>query len=1148
MRIRPLLWPVLIALLGFAAPARATTFTVNVTDDTNDGTCNAAHCSLREALQAAQAAGGAPHTIAFNIPGGGVKTINVLLANGNLALINQSVTIDGFTQPGSVPNTNASGAINAVPLIEVHGVGLASGLQVFDPGPGITVVIRGLVVNGFTGGEIFQNGGILTVQGCFIGTTADGLAAVAANASATGVGVTINTLHVGGLAPADRNVISGLSTGISGGVNFANVLITVQGNLVGTSKSGTAAVANQTGYRSSGAGGGNVASQIGGATLPARNVFSGNTGTGINISNGGVGTTSTAINSFIKGNLIGTDATGTSPIPNGIGVEVTNGPNFSVGGLAAGEGNTIAFNSGAGVFLQSSIDGLSVLSNSIHDNGGLGIDIDGFGATANDPGDADFNRPNFPVVTAIARGAGSTTVQGTFDAPTTGTYRLQMFRNVLPDASSHGEGQTLVGQITPVVGATGSQPFSITVPVAIPDSEFIAFTLTDPGNNTSEFSEFIADLSLTETDVPDPAFQGQQVTNTFTVTNSAASLFPSAPVNVVYSINSSGQATFVSASGGATPVGSQVTMPVGALVPGQSATRTVVVTYSGLGTFQSSVTATTRVTDPTPVGEQFFTTFVQAGVPVTFTISGQVRDLNDTGVPSVTMTLSGSQNGTLTTDADGHYAFTGLAQGGTYTVTPTASTFTFTPPSQTFPNLQANQVAGFFVARTGTFARYFAEGATGAFFDTFIALFNATGQPTTVTVKFQKDNGQVISKTVTLAGLARATIVPETLPGLEAASFSTVIESTQPIIADRTMRWDDAGYGSHAETSVAAPLTTWYLAEGATTGGFNLFYLIQNPTAQPAAVQVQYLRPAPAAPIVKTYTVNANTRRTIYVNGEDPLLDEAEIAAVITSTNAVPIVVERAMYLDANGQLFGAGHESAAVPDLSTSWFFAEGATGPFFNMFLLVANPGDVDASLEFQYLLPSGQVITRTHVARAHSRLTIGVHEEDLGLARAAVSTTLRSTNGVPVLAERAMWWPAIGLAAQWQEGHNSAGAVRTGEKWGLAEGEEGGPLSQQTFVLVANTSDTAGSVEVTVVFEDGSTAHLASPMALAAHSRTTLPMGTIFPSVRGKRFATIVESLGPNPAQIVVERAMYNDAVINGQTVVWAAGSNAIATRLR
>jgi hypothetical protein len=290
-------------------------------------------------------------------------------------------------------------------------------------------------------------------------------------------------------------------------------------------------------------------------------------------------------------------------------------------------------------------------------------------------------------------------------------------------------------------------------------------------------------------------------------------------------------------------------MPVGTLLPGESASRTVVLTYSGLGGFQESATATTNVTDPTPVGNIFFSTTIQAGTPLTFTISGQVRDLNDTGVPNVTMTLSGSQNTTLQTDADGRYAFTGLTQGGTFTVTPSASTFTFTPPSQTFANLQADQVAGFFVAQTGTFTRYFAEGATGSFFHTFIALFNATGQATTATVKFQKENGQVITQTVPMAGLARATVVPETLAGLEAPSFSTTIESTQPIIADRTMRWDSSGYGSHAETSVASRMTKWYLAEGATTGGFNLFYLIQNPTAQAATVEIQYLRPAPAAPI-----------------------------------------------------------------------------------------------------------------------------------------------------------------------------------------------------------------------------------------------------------------------------------------------------------
>jgi CSLREA domain-containing protein len=1142
MRIRAFLWPALALLLGLAAPASATTFTVTVTDDSNDGVCDA-HCSLREALAAAQSATGAPHTIAFNIPGGGVKTITCLQASNVWPFITQAVTIDGYTQPGSAANTNATGAINAVPLIVLRTDGLGTGLQVLGPVP---VVIRGLVMNSFTSSQIAQFDGTVTVLGSFIGTNADGLSAPAGNVG-HGILSVNGTLHVGGLAPADRNLISGLQAGVLATANFSLITVSMQGNLVGTNKTGTAAIANVEGFRSTGGGNGTATAQIGGATAAARNVFSGNTVVGIDIGNGGVGNVSFATNSFAKGNLVGTDVTGTSPLPNGTGIQVHNGPNVVVGGLAAGEANVVAFNTSTGVSVQSgSVNGLSVLSNSIHSNGGLGIDLDCCGVTPNDAGDADTNRTNFPVVTAITRNAGTTVVQGTFDAPITGTYRLQVFTNTLPNASSHGEGQTLVAQSTPAVGATGVQTFSVTVPQAIPAADFIALTLTDPGNNTSEFSEFVADLVLTEVDTPDPAFTGQQVTTTFTIANRATSLFPSAPVAVVYNLNNT--STFVSATGGATPAAGVITLPVGALVPGQSAQRSVVVTYAAQGFKQSQAHLTTRVTDPVPADNTLFmdTTVNQAAL--TFTISGQVRDLNDTGVPGVTMTLSGSQAGTRTTDADGNYVFAALPQAGTYTVTPSATSFTFNPPAQTFPNLQADQVAGFFVAQAGNYTRYFAEGATGSFFDTFIALLNATGQPATATVKFQKENGQVISKSVQLAGLARATIVPETLAGLENASFSTVVESTQPIIADRTMRWDSSGYGSHAETSVAAPLTTWYLAEGATTGGFNLFYLLQNPTAQAATVEIQYLRPAPAAPIVKTYTVTANTRRTIYVNGEDAALDEAEISAVITSTNAVPIVVERAMYLDVSGQLFGAGHESAAVPELSTSWFFAEGATGPFFNMFILVANPGDQDATIEARYLLPNGQVVSKTHTSRAHSRLTIGVHGEDPALLTTSVSTTLRSTNAVPFLAERSMWWPALPANPQWQEGHNSAGAVRTGEKWGMAEGEEGGPFSQQTFVLVANTSDSAGSVQVTVVFEDGTTAQLAAPIALAAHSRTTLPMGTIFPAVRGRRFGTIVESLGPNAVQIVVERAIYNDAVINGQNVVWAAGSNAMGTRLR
>src|ERR1051326_7191611 len=61
----------------------------------------------------------------------------------------------------------------------------------------------------------------------------------------------------------------------------------------------------------------------------------------------------------------------------------------------------------------------------------------------------------------------------------------------------------------------------------------------------------------------------------------------------------------------------------------------------------------------------------------------------------VTMTLSGSQSGSIASSGSGNYNFTGLASGGTYTVTPSLSGYTFTPPSQTLSNLSSNQTVNF---------------------------------------------------------------------------------------------------------------------------------------------------------------------------------------------------------------------------------------------------------------------------------------------------------------------------------------------------------------------------------------------------------------------------------------------------------------------
>ena len=440
----------------------------------------------------------------------------------------------------------------------------------------------------------------------------------------------------------------------------------------------------------------------------------------------------------------------------------------------------------------------------------------------------------------------------------------------------------------------------------------------------------------------------------------------------------------------------------------------------------------------------------------------------------------------------------------------------------------------------GTVTRYFAEGAVNSFFDAHFAVFNPDpALDAHVLFRYLRRDGTVVSRVALVAPRSRATIDVKDSP--IAGDFSTIVESDLTVAVDRTMRWNAAGYGGHTETAVAGPAPTWDFAEGATHSGFHLYYLIANPNDLASTVRITYLRRAPAAPIVKDYVVGALSRLTVWVNGEDPGLAFADVSAVVAVTNGQPVIAERAMYRDTQGIYYGAGHAASGVTSPGTRWVLPEGATGAYFSCFLLLANPNASPAPVDVDYLLPGGRVIRKSRELPPSSRTTIFVADEDLALASTSVSMEVTSTTGVPIVAERAMWWPGAEAAA-WQESHASAGNQETGAAWALAEGEQGGAALHDTFVVIANTSAVAGSALISVFFEDGATE--SQTIVVDARSRTTLHMGTRFPSTAGRRFSTLVESLGDVPVPIVVERAMYWDA--NG--VVWAAGTAALGARLR
>lgn len=216
---------------AFPAPtAAATTFTVNSAADPGDGVCDATQCTLREAITAANAEPGAD-TIAFSIPGPGPHTIR---PESSLPTITDRLAIDGYTEPGSAPNTSQLGT-TAKLLIEIDGSRVGDGLFIDADGS----VVRGLVINRANDG-IFVDADDVIIAGNFLGTDRTGRL----DFGNTSDGVAINAgrnLRVGGRAPADRNLISGNE---DAGIRVAAGDSKILGNLVGTDRDGVQNLGN----------------------------------------------------------------------------------------------------------------------------------------------------------------------------------------------------------------------------------------------------------------------------------------------------------------------------------------------------------------------------------------------------------------------------------------------------------------------------------------------------------------------------------------------------------------------------------------------------------------------------------------------------------------------------------------------------------------------------------------------------------------------------------------------------------------------------------------------------------------------------------------------------------------------------------------
>ncbi|MET0620342.1 MAG: hypothetical protein ABW056_08675, partial [Thermoanaerobaculia bacterium] len=314
-----------LGLYLLAAAASGLTYTVTSTADSGAG-------SLRQAITDANTNPGAD-TIQFNIAGSGVQTITPA---SSLPPITEAVTIDGYTQSGSSPNTlPTSQGLNTVLRIEIDGTNTGAtaclDVQADD------VTIKGLAINRCPGIGILTTGAHqdLVVEGCFIGTNAAGTQALEPYGGALHVRNHANA-RIGGTVPAARNLVSGGSAGgyqiLLGDFAQDATGTVIAGNLVGTDVTGLSRFAQNGMFSVFLTRGSN--NTIGGTSAGARNVMVGG-----EISLGGQIDGVEASNNLVQGNFLGIDVTGQVVLGCYAQCIAVNSRNNTIGGSAAGAGN-----------------------------------------------------------------------------------------------------------------------------------------------------------------------------------------------------------------------------------------------------------------------------------------------------------------------------------------------------------------------------------------------------------------------------------------------------------------------------------------------------------------------------------------------------------------------------------------------------------------------------------------------------------------------------------------------------------------------------------------------------------------------------------------------------------------------------------------
>jgi len=345
------------------------------------------------------------------------------------------------------------------------------------------------------------------------------------------------------------------------------------------------------------------------------------------------------------------------------------------------------------------------------------------------------------------------------------------------------------------------------------------------------------------------------------------------------------------------------------------------------------------------------------------------------------------------------------------------------------------------------------------------------------------------------------------------ATFGLAVSSRSPALSGG-LALTRFGRDDDAIPAVAAPATTWYLAEGYSLLTFYETLSILNPDPIRAAhVTLHLFGPTVRGNHAIGVLVPPHSSFLVDVNRLLRHRSSGSVSMVVDADHG--IVIERSLAFSRLAPRGRSGYGLTMTDGTSataTSWFFPGGAPGNHAESYLAVLNPGSRPAHLNLRFYGAGGQVLENKPLTlMGGGRTDVHLH----GLENAIGTATIVSSDG-PVTVERSDYTgPPNGVRIA---GAAISGLNGPAARWSFTGG--GTSRTRETLALYNPLSTTA---TITATFYDAAGRTTTRSLSLPSHIPVSLDIARLVP--------------GLGPLQGVTLQSAAGQGVVASQTVASA-----------